>query len=651
VGAPGLFLIGLVVFLFRGGSTRIVGPPKETASQRQENYLATVRSTLAKQNDLATCKTVIPQLNSHLQKAKEHAAVPLSTQASAALGKEWGLSTDDLEEVASPVFTPLDAYHLERCFLLHDAARALEQTALGGRGSSVKQTPLEQAELAFAWTMRQVRLPQLTNRGPQGTPEPLPLPLLLALRRGWGFPLQRALTFLALLEQFGLDEESSSRLHGALLYCPDEKGKCRLWACGVAIGEQPEALYLFDPRLGLPVPGPDGKGVATLAQACSDRNVLGQLDVDKFRYDVTPQQAKETEVFLFSTLSALAPRMALLQDRLLRDRTWNDQRLPTQVRVRLTADISGARTVIQTALKNSGSAAQVRPWPEGGGILRRYLWKEEGGSGAAKALRQQAEERMVPWQDFTRLYEKPRFFYPEEAESLKLNMRFAAFFIRPLRDPNSPRDMILRGRYQLAAPALVNEQQEWQQMQRRWEDAPKEDLVKGVREWVERATAARAEALRFAGTAEEGAANAREAALWRWRPEEPIAVVLLGAAAAGRGAEVTYQLGLCKQEVAAQLQAKRELAARGKAERPDDTVKAAAAWKEAEGFWKEFTDNYRGGLGIYAVALRRSEAQAKRGDTANAIRTLRNLPDSISDLEKLARLWPARQLEIQLKGK
>ena len=131
---------------------------------------------------------------------------------------------------------------------------------------------MNRAELAFAWAVRQVRVqppfPETTGNEP--------IPPGFALRRGWGSELERALVFLAVLEQFGLEDDSASALHGALVYCPGADKKQRLWACGVAVGNKPNALYLFDPRLGLPVPDSKGKGIATLEMARSDVAVLGQ---------------------------------------------------------------------------------------------------------------------------------------------------------------------------------------------------------------------------------------------------------------------------------------------------------------------------------------------------------------------------------------
>src|SRR5262249_37778140 len=144
-----------------------------------------------------------------------------------------------------------------------------------------------------------------------------PAPPAQALRRGRATSLERALVFLALLDQFNLREEKDDKaaLYGCLLFSPGEKGP-KLWACGVAVGKDAKDLSLFDPRMGIPLPGPGGKGVATLAQACQDASVLGQLKVDKLSYDITPELAKKSHVRAFCTLSALAPRMELLEERL-----------------------------------------------------------------------------------------------------------------------------------------------------------------------------------------------------------------------------------------------------------------------------------------------------------------------------------------------
>ena len=111
------------------------------------------------------------------------------------------------------------------------------------------------------------------------------------------------------------------------MYVPNQSGGMSFWACGVVVGHG-EDVYLFDPRLGLPLPGPKAQGIATLAEFRKQPEVLAQLHVEKYHYDVTSEQARAAHVLLVRPLSSLAPRMRHLQEQLL----------APVVRVRLAAE-------------------------------------------------------------------------------------------------------------------------------------------------------------------------------------------------------------------------------------------------------------------------------------------------------------------------
>ena len=66
-------------------------------------------------------------------------------------------------------------------------------------------------------------------------------------------------------------------------------GKSKFWLPALLSDGK---LYLFDTRLGLPIPGKDGKGVATLAELQADPQLLRQLDLDDAQYPVTAEQLK-----------------------------------------------------------------------------------------------------------------------------------------------------------------------------------------------------------------------------------------------------------------------------------------------------------------------------------------------------------------------
>jgi hypothetical protein len=660
-------LLALALFLYvtLGKSGPVDRPTTPEGSGPEEDALAGARALLGKRTDLASCRQAVQQLNEHLARAPEQRPARLSAGRARALGKEFGLGEDELAEVNSTSFTALDAHHLHGRFLMNDAVEGLElRPAEGGGGKSVPQSGLEQAEAAFGWVVRQVRLQE----------DPEPVPPAYALLRGWGSPLERALIFLSLLEQFGAEDEGPPALQGCLLFLPGkEKGSpARFWACGVAVGKKPESLYLFDPRLGLPLPGPRGKGVATLAQALTDPDVLGQLNLDrKHSYDVTAGEARSARAYLFCPLSALAPRMALLQDRLLRDRRWKDQPLPAPVQVRLAVDPARARARLASAVGGSG---EVGVWREGVGLLRHFVPKEEGGSGKGReptpeevkgflgvpwaGLPKQSRfqlyhVQLAPWEAFPKEFRNPGTFRWDIGLGKELRDQFGVPFIRLYTGPGGPRDLLLRGRYVKAATDLSPEKSKadnWRGLRAAAED-PKEK--EALHEWLDRALHVHAELLRAKDPAAKQAAERERAALWDVERggARPVLTVLWGAMAEDYDAAVSYQLGLCKHEEAQRKQARLDLLVRAGADvRASERKRVRDAWEDPEHMWKEFTANHPDHPAAGAARRLLGEAQARRGERREALASWRDPSGRLTELERLANLIRARRLEGEGRG-
>ena len=72
-------------------------------------------------------------------------------------------------------------------------------------------------------------------------------------------------------------------------------------------------LYLFDARFGLPIAGPDGKGVATLQQAIQDDSILRKLDLDGDPYPLTSELLKGANAFIVADPFELSRRAALVE--------------------------------------------------------------------------------------------------------------------------------------------------------------------------------------------------------------------------------------------------------------------------------------------------------------------------------------------------
>ena len=664
---PLILLIVVLILLVGGGTQRTNEARKGTESRESaENHLAEIRSILtssSRQADLATCRSLIPLLNAHLQQREQLAGTEgmpkLSASDQQQLSKWLTLDKAELAEITSPTFTPLDAHHLEACFLLRDAARSLDATLQIDEKKIVRQTPLDRAVAGFAWAVRQVRL------ATPGQPLPdEPVPVSAVLHRSFGTALERGLVFLGLLEQLGQQDEASS-LQGCLIFCPDDRGERRLWACGVAIGSGESGLYLFDPRLGLPIPGPRGEGVATLAQFVNDPTISQQLSTDKLSYDVRPEQARKAELELVIPLSALAPRVEFLQTRLLRDRTFNEQPLPPAVTVHLAESPSRAQESVQNAVKSLTPPPRVGVWREGTSLLRRFLPREEGGSDEGKTIqlgvvRGYLDERdplnlatprmsrqriyqllSVPWQEFPALFRDPARFRPDFGPGQLVRDIYAGPFVRSLTDPSLPRGQMLRGRYARIIPELVRDKDQALAQRERLKNAS--DLTAGLREWLDRANEVFAELSRARGTPEEAKARAQVNRLLR--PGDPIEVYLSGVMAGPLGAQTMYYLALCKHEQAVRSQARVELAERSGIKLADERANAQKIWLDTESQWMEFLEANPGRPGLAAATRLRAEAQLQLGRREQALTTLRQVDLPMTDLERLAQLLQVRKLE------
>lgn len=207
-------------------------------------------------------------------------------------------------------FQPSDGAELEQAVWL----RRISQRAVGG-----ERAPLARAERLFDWTVRNIQIEK-----DDWTTIPLtPRETLLLGRGAW---IDRAWIFVLLCRQ--------QELPAVVLAIADEStpGGLRPWLPAVLIGDE---LYLFDARIGLPVPGPAGRGVATLSQAADDPSVLKQLDVEDIAYPVAADQAQEVVALIEASPIYLAQRMRKAESRLAGDKRLYLSVAPQELAARL----------------------------------------------------------------------------------------------------------------------------------------------------------------------------------------------------------------------------------------------------------------------------------------------------------------------------
>ncbi len=222
-----------------------------------------------------------------------------------------------------------DGRHIEDTLLYHDVA-----VRVAGEGDD-----LTRATRLFDWVVRHAMLVPAGSLAPPGIAQAQARPYDVMLRgmgtedgAGWS---ERGWLFMVLCRQVGIDAGLvtfmpprkmpgpmvASRPGGrasfgwVMLGAAPPSREPKPWAVAILSEGKP---YLFDLAIGLPIPSPDGKGVATLEEAITNPRVLAQLDIPGKEYEPTqPDLARGSfRILLETSLGTLAPRMKLFQDRL-----------------------------------------------------------------------------------------------------------------------------------------------------------------------------------------------------------------------------------------------------------------------------------------------------------------------------------------------
>lgn len=219
---------------------------------------------------------------------------------------------DEVKELDRLEFPNADVYTFQEVAWLRDISN-------WARGDAVDE--LSVAQRLFDWTVRNIQIEHVVLADPSGAPT-----RMLLLKRPWqtlllgtGAPSDRAWVFMLLARQQGIDASLLA------LVDPDDPESKQVQAWVVAVLSQGE-LYLFEPTLGVPIPGPDGlkrdeRGrleirPATLAQVAADDALLRQLDLDDRPYPVKSSQVARVVALLEASPAYLSQRMKLVEDQL-----------------------------------------------------------------------------------------------------------------------------------------------------------------------------------------------------------------------------------------------------------------------------------------------------------------------------------------------
>lgn len=132
---------------------------------------------------------------------------------------------------------------------------------------------------------------------------------------GRGDYVERAKLFMLGLRHLGIDS--------VMFATKNEDGVSVPWAVGVAVDDD---YYLFDTKLGLPIPGKQLGAIATLAQVREDHELISSLDLtteesleDDTDYWVKPDQLNDLDALIYVTPESVSKRMLGLESSLVGD--------------------------------------------------------------------------------------------------------------------------------------------------------------------------------------------------------------------------------------------------------------------------------------------------------------------------------------------
>jgi len=233
--------------------------------------------------------------------------------------------------------------------------RWLADIAATARGDAVED--LDIASNIFRWTVRSLALvsdpPMAATEATPGTRWFLPGEILLS---GRASPAQRAWIFLELLRHAGLD--------GVMLATGNPERGVRAWIPAVISNGE---AWLFEPTYGMPIPGPEGVGIATARQAATDPSILQRLSFSDRSYPVQAGDITGLSVLVAADPWSLSRRMRAVDEQLVGSRS---------MKLALDASALGERALraLPAAATAAGDQAEAGAGEVGAG-RRVGLWE------------------------------------------------------------------------------------------------------------------------------------------------------------------------------------------------------------------------------------------------------------------------------------
>ena len=260
-------------------------------------------------------------------------------------------------DLAEPQFQPFDAVVLQEAVWLRDIARSViarPETPHGRQAwfqnleatqamSPDEVVDLRTAERLFDWCIRNLQMEEEDSPAdrltPPGGKESDRLRRVRyvwdCLLHGSGDWLEMSRAFILLCRQQAIPAVMLA------VDTDDQDALPRPWLPAVLVGRR---LYLFDMRLGLPVVGRAGEGIASLDEILAEPDLLQQMAAPGTPYRLAPAELGNLVALIDAAPAHLSQRMRLVESRLAGNRKMVLTSTPTTLAVKLR-EVAGINRV------------------------------------------------------------------------------------------------------------------------------------------------------------------------------------------------------------------------------------------------------------------------------------------------------------------
>ncbi len=288
--ATAALLLGLWAWGCRSRQTRVFDDSISGVQNTQSSLLGSVTSNLNSLEDVLPTQmdTIIDRLNQWLrqQNVSDNWSLDPLVADTYKRDHEYAqflLSLSDLH------YHSYDGWTLQEAVWLHDISENVKRPGM---------SDLDLATALFDWTIRNIQVEDEAQRCSDESWK--------TLLYGRGEHTNRAWVFCLLARQQGLQV--------CMLAYQNGDGDRQPWIPALLHDGK---LYLFEHKLGLPIPGPAGAKVATLGQVRKDDSLLRQLDVEPDRsYPLHASDLTKVAALIEASPQYLSRRMQVLQKRL-----------------------------------------------------------------------------------------------------------------------------------------------------------------------------------------------------------------------------------------------------------------------------------------------------------------------------------------------